>query len=138
MPGRTAYGKPAGWFRCCSPLAFLCARATLALFWLAIFVWSLVESALVRESTWPNHGPSFDSNLGPEPEQVWNASGTATSAPEKDCANYAGTTSSFRTQLSAVPSCQVCHALDARPGAPLLLYLWQCESCEQSFKIRDN
>ena len=37
----------------------------------------------------PNHGPSFDSNLGPEPEQVWNASGTATSAPEKDCANYA-------------------------------------------------
>ena len=35
------------------------------------------------------HGPSLDPNLGPEPEQVWNASGTATSAPEKDCANYA-------------------------------------------------
>ena len=44
MPWRTAYGKPAGWFRCCSPLAFLCTRATLALFWLGIFVWSLADS----------------------------------------------------------------------------------------------
>ena len=44
MPWRSAYGKPAGWFRCCSPLAFLCTRATLALFWLGIFVWSLADS----------------------------------------------------------------------------------------------
>ena len=65
MPWRTAYGKPAGWFRCCSPLAFLCTRAFLAVFWLAIFVWSLADSC--PDETDP---------------AVWNASGTETEAPD--------------------------------------------------------
>jgi len=65
MPWRTAYGKPAGWFRCCSPLAFLCTRAFLAAFWLAISVWSLAASC-------PDETD----------ESVWNATGTATRAPQ--------------------------------------------------------
>ena len=65
MPWRTAYGKPAGWLRCCSPLAFLCTRAFLAVFWLAIFVWSLADSC--PDETDP---------------AVWNASGTETEAPD--------------------------------------------------------
>merc|ERR1711865_475730 len=55
----------AGWFRCCSPLAFLCTRAFLAVFWLAISVWSL--AALCPDETDPS---------------VWNASGTETEAPQ--------------------------------------------------------
>ena len=65
MPWRSAYGKPAGWFRCCSPLAFLCTRAFLAVFWLAISVWSLAASC--PDETDPS---------------VWNASGTETEAPQ--------------------------------------------------------
>ena len=40
----TIAGEPSGWFRCCSPLAFLCTRAALALVWLGVFVWSLAAS----------------------------------------------------------------------------------------------
>ena len=65
MPWRTAYGKPAGWFRCCSPLAFLSTRAFLAVFWLAISVWSLADSC-----------PDETDIL------VWNASGTESEAPQ--------------------------------------------------------
>ena len=65
MPWKTAYGKPAGWFRCCSPFVFLCTRAFLAVFWLAISVWSLADSCPAEFN-----------------ESVWNVSGTADSAPQ--------------------------------------------------------
>ena len=68
MPWRTAYDKPAGWFRCCSPLAFLCTRATLAFFWLATLCDRSPAPALTRLTSRCVHMPRVarrEANHGP-------------------------------------------------------------------------
>ena len=69
MSWRTAYGKPAGLFRCCSPAAFLGTRAVLAVFWLAVACWSLAADC-------PDTA-----------ETVWNSTGNATDADD-DCVKW--------------------------------------------------
>ena len=55
MPWKTAYGKPAGFFRCCSPLVFLLTRIALLVFWLAISLWSLAADANAKWITFLTH-----------------------------------------------------------------------------------